>query len=288
MTTDPKVNHLDDPSSNPSIVASWYRRLQSKAIVGSRACSRSSRFDARPLRLLVRIGSHAAAKRRQLLLGFCCHASKRIGVAGCPRSFHKAAIQFAEPLQHRVSPFAAQGLRSRPRAVQLAHDLVEDRVERPVDPGPPGGETRDHLLEMRRQRFTRPRPARYVRGVRRLVTRNLVIDADGASPVVECVQDVGFAELHADRPAPWPLCVVALEVPVDAAKDHFQRNPPGGPPAHLLEGWPDDPDQVAVVLAAQVRLDGATVLRRCRSRFLVLSSQFLFTFGSGFGFGDRT
>ena len=30
-------------------------------------------------------------------------------------------------------------------------------------------------------------------------------------------------------------------------------------PHHLLEGWADDPDQVAIVLAAEIRLHLATI-----------------------------
>ena len=84
-------------------------------------------------------------------------------------------------------------------------------------------------------------------------------DADRAPPLVEGVEHVGLAELHAHRPPARSLAVVALEVPVDAGPGHLQRDALVGPAHHPLERRPDDADQVTVVLAAQVRLDLAAV-----------------------------
>ena len=50
------------------------------------------------------------------------------------------------------------------------------------------------------------------------------VDADGATPVVERVEHVGFAELNAHRTAARALAVVALEVAIDAGFGHFERH----------------------------------------------------------------
>src|SRR5436190_339671 len=84
--------------------------------------------------------------------------------------------------------------------------------------------------------------------------------AHGAAPVVEELEDVGFAEFHAHRPAPRSLGVVALAVPIDAAADDRERHALRRPPGHLLEHGPRNADQVAFILAAQVRFDLAAVL----------------------------
>ena len=41
---------------------------------------------------------------------------------------------------------------------------------------------------------------------------------------------------------------------------NFERHALGGPRKHLLEGRADDPNQVAIVLTTQIRLDGTAVL----------------------------
>src|SRR5262245_13168090 len=94
-----------------------------------------------------------------------------------------------------------------------------------------------------------------VRGWRRLCGRVTRRDAQGAAPVVEDVEDVGLAELDADRPASRPFCVVAIEVPIDTALGNSQRNTSDGPAADLLERRSDDANEMAVIFAAQVRLD---------------------------------
>src|SRR4030095_6511881 len=96
------------------------------------------------------------------------------------------------------------------------------------------------------------------RGRRR---KSLLADnADGPPPFVERIENVGLAELDPDWPAARPVRVVPLEVPVDTLICDLDGHSPAGPSQHLLERWTDDPNQVAIVLPAQIRFDRPAVL----------------------------
>ena len=87
-------------------------------------------------------------------------------------------------------------------------------------------------------------------------------DADGAAPVVERIAHVGVTELDAHRTAARAFAIVPLEVAIDAGEGHLERNALARPAGHLLERRADDADQVAVVLATEVRFDLAAVVFR--------------------------
>jgi len=90
--------------------------------------------------------------------------------------------------------------------------------------------------------------------------------ADGPAPLVEGVEHVFFAELDAHRTPACALGVVPIERAVDAVDGDLERNALLGPATHQLEGRAHDANQVSVVLARQVRLDGTAVLVGCHSQ----------------------
>ena len=117
-------------------------------------------------------------------------------------------------------------------------------------------ETRDGALDVRAQRR--------LSGLRlaRLLLPRRRGDANGTTPVVEGVEHVRLAELDAHRPPPRTSGLEALAAAIDAAKRDLQRHARRGPAAHHLEGRPDDANEMAAVLLAQVSLDLARVLPR--------------------------
>ena len=96
--------------------------------------------------------------------------------------------------------------------------------------------------------------------VTRVTPGPLEKNPDGASPFVEGIQHVGFAEIDPNRPSAWPLRIVAIEVAVDAVPDDLGRNATLRPTTHQLESRPDDPNQVAVILPAEVGFDVTAIL----------------------------
>src|SRR5688572_5005325 len=87
-------------------------------------------------------------------------------------------------------------------------------------------------------------------------------DADRTPPVVERIQHIRLAELDPHRTASRSLRLVPLAAAIDAAERNLERDPAFSPRAHLFESRPDDPDQMALVLAAEVGLDLAAVRGR--------------------------
>src|SRR5205085_6989530 len=79
-------------------------------------------------------------------------------------------------------------------------------------------------------------------------------------PYIEQLEHVPFAELDPDRPPARPFRVVALAIPIDAAKDDLQRNTGCGPAAYLFECRADNAHEMSFVLARQIRFDFAAVL----------------------------
>src|SRR5262245_53128017 len=108
-----------------------------------------------------------------------------------------------------------------------------------------------HPIEMRGQ-------GRFTRGCSSFRCRLRLNDADGTPPVVEDVEDVGFAELDAHGPPSTSLLLDPLAIPVDAAKRDGQRDAALRPLRYALERGTDDPNQVAAVLSAEIAFELAT------------------------------
>ncbi len=83
----------------------------------------------------------------------------------------------------------------------------------------------------------------------------------GLVPFIEDVQPIGFAKVDADRPASRSFAIVTLEVPVDAVIGDFQRDAERSPSRNEIERRTGDSDQMPVVLATEIALDFAAVLR---------------------------
>ena len=79
-------------------------------------------------------------------------------------------------------------------------------------------------------------------------------------PLVEDIEDVGFAEVNLDRPPPRTFAVVTREVAIDAAERDLDRHAVCRPPRHEIERRPDDADQMAVVFLAEIRFDLSAVI----------------------------
>ena len=84
--------------------------------------------------------------------------------------------------------------------------------------------------------------------------------ADRPTPRLEHVENICFAEIDAHGTSARPSRVVPLEIAIDAAANDFERNSARRPAAYALERRSDDPDEVTIILAAEVGLDFATVL----------------------------
>src|SRR5262245_27075002 len=108
-----------------------------------------------------------------------------------------------------------------------------------------------------RRSFTRRRKVRAAPPTR--LTRH-TRHTNRSFPLVEHVKHVGLAELDAHRPPPRAFGVVTLEIPVDAAHRELQRNPARRPAADLFECRADDSNEMAIVFAAQIRLQLPTIV----------------------------
>lgn len=108
--------------------------------------------DAQLLRLRVRLGRHALAKGRELAIGVVVQTLQRCRVAHVAGGLHQSPIERAQPLDQRRAGVTAHVLRSAPRRVHLAHDVIQDGIQPPILPGPQRREPRDEALEVRRKR----------------------------------------------------------------------------------------------------------------------------------------
>ena len=160
---------------------------------------------------------------------------------------------------------AAGAFSAGSQSVEHTHHLVEHVVGQ-TERGTPvsgrrtatkRGEPADRARDVRRQALP---PARW-----RLVAVNPT-HADGPAPLVEGVEHVLLAELDAQRTSACALGVVPIERAVDTVEGDLERNALLGPAPHQLEGRAHDANQVPVVLARQVRLDGTAVLVGCHSQ----------------------
>lgn len=86
-----------------------------------------------------------------------------------------------------------------------------------------------------------------------------------STPLVEQLDYIGLAELDSEGTLASSLCVVPLKRAVDPSEHYPNRDLLLSPPIYQLERGTDDPNQVAVVLATEVRLDFATVSARIHS-----------------------
>src|SRR5262245_55516709 len=78
-------------------------------------------------------------------------------------------------------------------------------------------------------------------------------DSNGAAPFIERIENIRFAKSDLDGTAPRTFCVVAIEVAIDAFARDLQRDTALRPFADLFERGSDDPDEMPVVLATEVR-----------------------------------
>lgn len=215
------------------------------------------------LRLCVGLGQHSPVKRRQLAIGvrgqtLPIRRVKCIDGGGCQLPIERLELQ-----QQRRAGLASRALRCGTHEVESADDFVDSATERErrVRTGTEDREPGKRPLEMSRERRA-PRPGRSLR------------DADGATPVVERVEDVVLTKLDPNGPPAWPLPVVTLEIPIDTRERHFQRNPFARPTGHLLERRTDDSDQMTVVLPTEVGLYFAAIVfgQNTHGSFCVLRS----------------
>ncbi len=242
------------------------RAVQSKATTGRRKRSRIRRSTA------ARRDSSNAALARRSLNGASSSSASRAELRQCPRIARPRATASSSPSialnrsrnSRRGSPRSPLASARRASSSRIAESRVG--VERTTGAGAKRRQPRDDAIEMRRQRFMpsrlRSSAASGSVPVSRRPGGSRLRDPDRPAPLVEGVEHVGLAELDPHRPATRTLRVVALEVAIDPVAGDLERHSPRGPSEHLLEGGTDDPNQVAVVLAAQIRFDGAAVLGR--------------------------
>ena len=166
------------------------------------------------------------------------------------------------------APPADRAARSGPRRAPASRAARADPA-----PAPPlrGGDRRpaDRPLGAHRRSAARSRDRGARAGCRASPARRRQRDASTScvTPTARrqssnSVEDVGLAELDADRPAPRSFRVVALAVPIDAAEGHGERHALRRPARHLLEDRPDDANQVAFVLSRQSRFRSRGSIRR--------------------------
>src|SRR6188508_2134080 len=84
--------------------------------------------------------------------------------------------------------------------------------------------------------------------------------ADSPAPFGENVHHVRVAELHPNGTATRAFGVVALKVAIDAAIGGLEWHTLFRPRAHPFESRTDDANEMTIVLATEIRLDGATIV----------------------------
>ncbi len=154
---------------------------------------------------------------------------------------------------------ASRVFRTRTLAIELAGDGFDELVERrwKSTASSTRCQTRGDALHVRGQRLAI---------LACTLSTSLARQPDGATPIVEELQDVGFAELDPHGTALRALCIVALAVPIDTAERHRQRHAHRRPPAHLIEHRTGDPNQMSFVFLAEIALELPAVFGRVDHR----------------------
>ena len=210
---------------------------------------------------------HRRAERRQLarpLPRRCGVAHRRVERRSRERD--QLGVERGEPVESAPPRLAAQAAAPLPRAASSSRrDAIDQRIgglaerDRSRAGCSAAPATRSRCSGKRRPATAGSKAGSPVADDRRSERPTLM--PGGAAPLVEHIEHVRFAEVDLHRPPPRPLAVVALEVAIDAAQ---------APPSAarrcaaqrdtMLERRTDDPDQMSVVLAAQVGFDLAAVL----------------------------
>ena len=126
----------------------------------------------------------------------------------CAGRLDERRIELPQPVEQDLTGLAAHRSCLRAERVQLAHDRIDDRIQRPILPAAQRRQPRDDALEMR-GKAAGGRPPADLQSAPRLVHPPLEIraarDAHGAAPFVEDVEHVRFAELDATGRRRGPL-----------------------------------------------------------------------------------
>ena len=168
---------------------------------------------ARPATFVAAKGAISAAASRS-------YAARAVGRQLDDRRRDRASrSSLREPANQRRPLVSSHLLRAGTSPVQFAGAVLEQPVERCREGATAAlrSQPGDDAIEVGGQRL-----AIVVR--RPSVSAAVARHAHRAPPVVEQLEDVGFAELDAHRPPPRALGVVALAVAIDAAERDRQRH----------------------------------------------------------------
>src|SRR5437016_623443 len=100
------------------------------------------------MRLLIRLRRHPCAKWLQLLISLRCEPIDRRLVAPAADSVDERAVKLPQSINQRLARVAADRLRLRARRIELAHHIVEGRIDRSIASRAQHGQARDDALEM--------------------------------------------------------------------------------------------------------------------------------------------
>ncbi len=213
------------------------------------------------------VRGHARSKRRQLGFCFAQGLRRRTGFELRRRNRHQLIIEDRQSLDDRRAGITTRMTRIGRQLIELGQEPLEISLEAGRASGSPRDETSDDAFEVRGEGR--------LPGLRCFGVSRRQHDANCASPLVVDLEDVMLAELDPNRPrARQALRLTPLDDPIDAALRDGQRNSLLRPATHLLEGRPDDPDQMTAILLTEVRFELTTVVTnidQMRSVFPVLS-----------------
>ena len=244
----------------------------SNATVGRRARSRTRRSMHALARLFVRLARHAFPERRELRIRLRAKPLHRLCIAARTCGVDQAA--------RRARAAAPAAARARPRAApwrRLARRPAPARRRRWRRPAsdPRRRAARSSARPRARGAREARRGARCAAGSRHPRAGMSPPARSGGTAAGERRRRGATRRTRRARPLRRTRCarddaaalgVVALEVAIDAATRHLERHAARRPAADLLERGPDDANQVAVVLAAEIRLDLPAVLRQVAFR----------------------
>src|SRR5437762_2865434 len=142
-------------------------------------------IDARAMRLLIRLRRHPCSERLQLLVRFDGELLERLFVRALPQPVDQQRVDLMQAIDQRITRVAANRLRLRARGIQLANDVVENRIQRTIRAATKRRQPRDDTFKMCRQalptRLTRLTRPRY---------------SDRSPPLVEDIEDIVLAEFN--------------------------------------------------------------------------------------------